>query len=452
MSEHFIVTVIGNRELAKTLKQMLPMLPKLKLKTGLGHDQTLGRLQQQVAIISASESPPNHTKLLQILPPAAIIVLDLEGNVRSAIAWMKTGVRDYYVMNDDYERFIQAMARRYDEWLTRAEQNQANPSELTTNEPVGHPHNVERLKQVIAKAGRLKQLTVLIQGETGTGKGFLAHKIHESSAPKGNLIEINCAAIPEQLLESELFGHEAGSFTGAKQRKPGLIELAQHGTVLLDEIDSMPLDLQAKLLKFIEEKRFRRVGGETEIQFQGRIIACTNQQLSSLVEAGKFRSDLYYRLNIFPIIMPPLRAKPEDINPLINHFINYFASHYQLAITGIADSALIKLATHHWPGNIRELKHRIERAVVLREQGHIQADDFEFEDHQPAEVASSEEWKLTLGAHGVTLAEAECEVIRQVLVKNSGNRSVTAKILGIPRSRLHRKIKQYGLEVIGKLK
>jgi transcriptional regulator with GAF, ATPase, and Fis domain len=208
--------------------------------------------------------------------------------------------------------------------------------------------------------------TVLILGETGTGKELIARAVHNRSSRKGKaLIKVNCAALPPQLIESELFGHEKGSFTGATEKRIGKFELAHGGTIFLDEIGELPLELQPKLLRVLQEKEIERVGGKGPIPLDVRIIAATNRNLQAEISAGRFRSDLYYRLNVFPVILPPLRERKEDLMPLAMHFLQKISKKLGKSLTGISESTKLQMLNYHWPGNIRELEHLLERAAIM---------------------------------------------------------------------------------------
>jgi len=282
--------------------------------------------------------------------------------------------------------------------------------------------------------------TVLILGESGTGKELIARAIHEGSARRGGpFVKVDCAALPEGLLESELFGHEKGAFTDAAAEKPGRFELAHGGTLFLDEVGELPQSLQAKLLRVLQERAFERVGGTRTISVDVRILAATNRDLAKALKGGQFREDLYYRLNVVPILVPPLRRRPEDILPLAAHFLQRFGARYGKVIPGLSPEAAALLRRYSWPGNVRELEHAIERAVILWERGVI----------RPEELAVD---LMAVASDGLpdqelmTLEELEREYIRRVLRRVRGHKSRAARILGINRKTLLEKRKRYGLE------
>ncbi|MGH7362846.1 MAG: sigma-54 interaction domain-containing protein [Candidatus Methylomirabilales bacterium] len=282
--------------------------------------------------------------------------------------------------------------------------------------------------------------TVLILGESGTGKELIARAIHEGSARRGGpFVKVDCTALPEGLLESELFGHEKGAFTDAAAEKPGRFELAHGGTLFLDEVGELPQSLQAKLLRVLQERAFERVGGTRTISVDVRILAATNRDLAKALKGGQFREDLYYRLNVVPILVPPLRRRPEDILPLAAHFLQRFGARYGKAVPGLSPEAAALLRRYSWPGNVRELEHAIERAVILWERGVI----------RPEELAVD---LMAVASDGLpdqelmTLEELEREYIRRVLRRVRGHKSRAARILGINRKTLLEKRKRYGLE------
>lgn len=282
--------------------------------------------------------------------------------------------------------------------------------------------------------------TVLILGESGTGKDLLAKAIHEESPRKaGPFVKVDCTAIPEALLESELFGHEKGAFTDAVSQKPGRFELAQGGTLFLDEVGEMSLSLQAKLLRALEERAFERVGGTATIQVDTRIIAATNRSLEEALRQGRFREDLYFRLNVFPLHIPPLRRRWEDIPLLAKAFLAHYARKYGKGVDDLSPEALDLLLRYPWPGNVRELEHTIERAVILSEGPTLRPEDIGLDLLALGIADGSEE-------EGMTLRELEREYIRRVLKKVRGRKGRAAKILGINRKTLLEKRRRYGLD------
>ncbi|MGA9649131.1 sigma-54 interaction domain-containing protein, partial [Pedobacter sp.] len=283
--------------------------------------------------------------------------------------------------------------------------------------------------------------TVMISGETGTGKELIARAIHNSSSRKPKmLVKVNCAALPANLIESELFGHEKGSFTGAYERRIGKFELAHEGTIFLDEIGEMPLDLQVKLLRVLQEREFERIGGKSTISVNVRIIAATNRDLLAEVHAGRFRSDLFYRLNVFPMQLPPLRARQEDIEPLANFFLERYSKLTGLNVASISPLVIQQLRNYSWPGNIRELEHLMERSILLSQDNILREVDLPT---TPPDITGNQ-WAVVHNA----LDDAERAYILEVLKACNGRISGNdgaADILDIPASTLHSRMKKLGI-------
>ena len=290
-------------------------------------------------------------------------------------------------------------------------------------------------------------VTVLITGESGTGKELVARVIH-SKGPraKGPFIAINCAAIPETLLEAELFGYEKGAFTGATQRKPGRFELASGGTLFLDEIGEMSLGLQAKLLRVLQEQRFERLGGTATLATDARIIAATNRDPTRLIADGRVREDLFYRLNVYPIHVPPLRERKEDLLPLALHFLRKHGRGLQKEVVGLSKEAGKMLSRYHWPGNVRELENAMERAVIVCRGATVTAQDLpvSLKEQLPGQTLRTA--VFTLPPEGIDLAELEKQLIYQALQQVNFNKSKASKLLGLSRTQLRTRMKHYGLK------
>ena len=283
--------------------------------------------------------------------------------------------------------------------------------------------------------------TVLLTGESGTGKDLVAKIIHYSSdRASGPFMNITCSALPEQLLESELFGHERGAFTDARTQKKGLLETADGGTVFLDEIGEMTPALQAKLLRFLEEKSFKRVGGAVDIRVDVRVIAATNRNLEDEVTKQRFRSDLFYRLNVLPVSMPPLRAHPEDIPLLIEYFIDAFNTEFRKRVLGATPAAYALLQRYGWPGNVRELRNVIERAMLLSDGDRLDARDFAA---LATAVSAGDEFELPAG--GVDLERLERSLLIQALRRSAGNQTRAGTLLGLNRDQIRYRIEKFGL-------
>jgi transcriptional regulator with PAS, ATPase and Fis domain len=299
-------------------------------------------------------------------------------------------------------------------------------------------------RDLLAKIAGSDAATVLVTGENGTGKELAARAIHFGSARAAQpFFDINCTALPENLFESELFGHERGSFTDAKTLKKGLFELADGGTLLLDEIGDLKAPLQSKLLRVLETRKFRRVGGTQDISIDVRVIALTNRDLNRAVAEGQFRQDLYYRLKVIEVLMPPLRQRPEDIGPLAKHFVAHFAKEFKKPAKELSVEALALLTRYDWPGNVRELRNVIERLVIL------EADPVIHPGHLAAEIRlggkKSSEFRLELPPDGVALEDVERELVVQAMRRTDNNQTRAAELLGIERDALRRRLQKYRL-------
>ncbi len=360
--------------------------------------------------------------------PLPVLVITGFGTVETAVEMMKEGATDFLVKPFPFDR-LQKAVESIIASAAEVRSGDGGTQELITVNA--------GMKKIIELAGKLaaSDITVLIEGESGTGKELLARHIHRSSRRADKpFIAVNCAAIPDNLLESELFGHEKGSFTGAVDRKKGKFELAHGGTILLDEIGEMPLLLQAKLLRALQEKEIDRVGGKSPVPVDVRVIATTNRDLWKECGEGRFREDLYYRLNVFPINVPPLRERPEDIEALSNHFIKTFSLLAGKHTEGIGPAAMAVLMAKKWRGNIRELQNVMHRAVFLAKGPLIDESDFMFE-----QVKCRAE-----DAPAGKIRDMERQLIMDTLKGVDGNRTMAAKILGVSVRTIRNKLKEYG--------
>jgi DNA-binding NtrC family response regulator len=375
-----------------------------------------------------------------------VIVMTAYSDVQNAVMAMKTGAYDYIDKPFELEELKILIKKALETQSLRNEirrLRRQGGDDHRGNEIYGNSPLVRNVIELIEMISQTPKTSVLIQGESGTGKELAANAIHyRSKRINKPHMKINCSAIPENLLETELFGYEKGAFTDAKGTKKGLFELANGGTVFLDEIAEMKSYLQTKLLRVLESQSFMRVGGEKEINVDVRIIAATNRDLSSLVNAGEFRKDLYYRLKVMVIEMPPLRERGEDILLLANLFIEGNNKDLGKNVTGISEAAKEYLLNYQWPGNVRELKNIIERAMILSNGNEI------LPDHLPIELRKGQMEggeKRTAGAEDLALENIERKHIRDVLLMMEGNKSRAAKILGISRSTLREKLRKYSL-------
>jgi DNA-binding NtrC family response regulator len=383
-------------------------------------------------------------KAIQLRPAKPLVVMTTGfGSVESAVECMKNGAFDYIIKPFSAEQ-IEVVLKKAEEFtqLLRVNRFLSQDSEDTGFELLGQSPAMEHLRQLVRKVARTLA-TVLIQGESGTGKELVARALYRES-PRANapFIRVNCAAIPENLIESEFFGHEKGAFTGALTKREGRFELAHGGTILLDEISEISPSVQAKLLRVLQERELERVGGNRTIKVDVRVIATTNRQLEQSVQKKEFREDLFFRLNVVPIHVPPLRDRREDIVFLAEEFTRRFSRKHGIRVHGLSEQTLRVLKEHHWPGNVRELQNVIERAVILSgESGMLEAEHLglAISNPAPAATATSGGTESELSR----LAEIEKRHILAVLDRCNGNRTQAAKLLDISIRTLRNKLHEY---------
>lgn len=376
--------------------------------------------------------------------PMEFIIMSGHGTIETAVKAVKLGAWDFVEKPLSIDRILILINNITAFQGERVEKN-ALLNKLRRNIAiVGESPAMMNLKQLIARVANSASW-VLITGENGTGKELVAQNIHYLSSRAGRpFVEVNCAAIPEDLIESELFGHEKGAFTGADRARKGKFDHANGGTIFLDEIADMSLKTQAKILRILQEKRFSRVGGEETVEVDVRVIAATNKNLDLEIKEGRFREDLYYRLNVIPCVVPSLRDRIVDIPALIQHFSEQFAREGGYRIKSVSEKAMERLRSHSWPGNVRELRNFIERLYILTPGDTVDVHDLNF-----AGLPASE--KEDLGSEIANFREARAKFEREYLLKkiaeNKGNISKTAEAIGLERSYLHRKIKGYGIDI-----
>jgi DNA-binding NtrC family response regulator len=382
------------------------------------------------------------------LEGTVVLITTAVGEVDDAVRAMKLGALDFLQKPVQHESLLQLIDRSLDIRSTELEAEVARGArerELSM-EVIAHSAAFRRTLEIAADVAQTDVSSVLIQGESGTGKNLVARYIHAVSARSDRpLLVVSCAAIPEQLLESELFGHERGAFTDAKKLKRGTFELANNGTVVLDEIGELKLGLQSKLLQFLEERFFRRVGGIREIHVDIAVVALTNRNLKQMMQEGTFREDLFYRLNVFPITVPPLRERLDDIIPLADHFLKSLRGKHGRQAQGFSREAEQKLLSYSWPGNARELRNTVERAVILGRGNEIGCrslvlDGFEYEENE----AGAESQPEALPAGIVPLEKVERIMVRRALDATNDNQTQAAELLGISRDQLRYRLKKFG--------
>ena len=370
-----------------------------------------------------------------------VVFITAFGTVESAVEAMRDGVVDFIAKPFEQERIVLTVERILGMSRILEENRELKKQLSKVSSPGDIVYQSEIMQQTMDLAAHVagEESSVLILGESGTGKELLARYIH-GAGPRsaGSFVPVNCAAIPPGLIESELFGHEKGSFTSASSKNIGKFEFSSGGTLFLDEIGDMPLDAQAKLLRVLQEKKIQRVGGRKEIEIDTRIVCATNQGLEGLVSQGRFRSDLYYRINVFPIKIPPLRERTEDVPVLVKHFKERFAADQGIRVS---DGAMDLLRKYDWPGNVRELANVMERACILsRGKGLIDRDMLSF--LKPAR-SRTEGVDFRLPPRGIDLEELEMNLVEQSLAMNNDNQSAAARSLGLTRAKFRVLLKQY---------
>jgi len=379
-------------------------------------------------------------------PDTLVILLTAYSSVETAVEVMKQGA--YHYANkpfnlDDIALVVQkALETTRLRREVRALRN-VQAQEWSIDRIVGDSPTMRGLKALLVKVASSPASTVLLTGESGTGKDLAAKVIHYTSERATRpFVNITCSALPETLLESELFGHERGAFTDARQQKRGLLESADGGTVFLDEIGEMVPALQAKLLRFLEEKAFKRVGGAQDIRVDVRVVAATNRNLEDAVRQNTFREDLYYRLNVLPLPLPPLRAHPSDIPALVRYYVDQFNREFKKSVLGLSPEAMNGLEAYPWPGNIRELRNAVERAMLLTES------DTLVPEHFPVLAPRAQFTQgVELPTGGIDLEQLERDLVVQALARTAGNQTRAASLLGLNRDQIRYRIEKFGLKV-----
>jgi DNA-binding NtrC family response regulator len=385
-------------------------------------------------------------RMKEIDPDILVIMLTAYSTVEGAVEAMKLGA--YHYANKPFnvdevallvEKALETSRLRREVKSLRGSQAHAH----SLDSIVGSSAPMRAMKDLLARVAASPASTVLLTGETGVGKDLAAKAIHyNSDRANRQFVNITCSALPEQLLESELFGHERGAFTDARQQKRGLLETADGGTVFLDEIGEISQALQVKLLRFLEEKTFKRVGGLADIRVDVRVIAATNRNLEQMVSEGRFREDLYYRLQVMPIVIPPLRERRGDIPLLASFYIDLFNREFRKKVRGASAGAIKVLESYRWPGNVRELRNAVERAMLLAQDAWLQPEDFA---GLSRAVAPTQQFQLP--PEGVSLEDVERQLLVQALERAGGNQTHAGQLLGINRDQVRYRIEKFGLHL-----
>ncbi len=379
-------------------------------------------------------------------PDTLVIMLTAQTGVQTAVEAMKHGAFHYANKPFDLDEVVLLVEKALETTQLRREVRTLRARQAQPYSPqsiVGESAPIVAVRAMLQKIGVSPATTVLLTGESGTGKDLAAKVIHYSSSRASKpFMNITCSALPETLLESELFGHERGAFTGADRQKRGLLESADGGTVFLDEIGEMVPMLQAKLLRFLEEKSFKRVGGATDVKVDVRVIAATNRSLQDEVKKGHFRDDLFYRLNVMAVPLPPLRDRHDDVPRLLNHYIDNFNTEFRKKIRGVTPGALKALQAYPWPGNVRELRNAVERAMLLSEGNELNESHFPMLNASDAELSTG----MGLPAAGINLEEMERSLVVQALERSGWNQTKAATLLGLNRDQIRYRIEKFKLE------
>jgi DNA-binding NtrC family response regulator len=378
-------------------------------------------------------------------PDTLVILMTAFSSVESAVEAIKLGAYHYIKKPFNLDEVILLVEKALETGQLRREVRllrRTQGREFSLDAIIGNSPAMVSVKSLLSRVAGSPASTVLLTGETGTGKDLAAKAVHYSSDRAGRaFVNITCSALPEQLLESELFGHERGAFTDARQQKRGLFETADGGTLFLDEIGEMTPALQAKLLRFLEDKTFKRVGGLADVRVDVRVIAATNRDLEEEVKGGKFREDLFYRLQVMPIALPSLRARDGDIQLLANYYIDRFNTEFRKRVRGLSPAAIELLEQYRWPGNVRELRNAIERAMLLTDHEWLEPADF------GTLTRAINPAQFRLPPEGVSLEEVERQLVEQALERSGGNQTKAAQLLGINRDQVRYRMEKFGLKV-----
>ncbi len=455
MSKATILVVDDEKLICWSLKENLEKENYEVLTAGSGEEamEIINRAQPDLILQDNKLPGISGMELLEhvkkIREESLVIMMTAYGDVHTSVQAMKLGAYDFVEKPFDFEKMKLTIAKALETVNLKQEvqvYKSRQKAQYGLDNIVGETPAMQKVFEMVGKLSKSDATTVLLQGESGTGKDVIAKAIHyQSRRAEKPYMEINCTSLPDTLIESELFGHEKGAFTDAKAMKKGLFELTDGGTILLDEIGDMPMSTQAKLLRVIENKSFKRVGGIKDIVVDVRIIAATNKDLKEASGEGTFREDLFYRLKVFPIYLPPLRERKNDIPLLAQYFIQLFNREFKRKVRGISRETEELMMRYDWPGNVRELKNVIERAIILESSEMILSEHLPMEITIPSQPASSQKLPVKLPAEGISLAEVEKELIQQALETAHGNQVHAARLLKMSRDTLRYRMKKYDL-------
>jgi two-component system, NtrC family, response regulator len=376
-------------------------------------------------------------EILDRHPFTKVIMVTGNDNRETALAALQRGAVDWYSKPIQLDELKVILRRAFHiRAIEQANNPGAGDGRRRYHRLVGESEAIRKVFNLVQRVAGT-DATVLVVGENGTGKELVAHAIHKASPRQaGPFVPINCGAIPETLLESELFGHERGAFTDAHRDREGKFELAEGGTIFLDEIGELPIQLQVKLLRFLQDHVVERVGGREPVRVDVRVVAATNRDLQTAIRAGRFREDLYYRLNVVNVAVPPLRERGDDLRLLAEYFLDFYAKHYKRRIRGFTQSALRAIQTHAWPGNVRELENRVQRAVILAQDAYLRPEDLELGEVEAAPARTLQE----------TRDEAERRLLIDALTRNAGNITRAAREVDVSRPTFHDLLRKHGID------
>ena len=457
----FTILFFGTPEKQKLLNGITREAPTSKITSTRNEEKSFSLLSSGginlvlVDIDQENFQPLDYlNRLFQTVNSVPVICITESAPLSIALKAMKLGVKDVINAKEEPAKLLKESSRFFHKWEEESKGenlHQQQKVKFDFSSIIGQSPAMQRIFNIAGRIIQRKWVTVLIRGETGTGKEVMARAIHYNSFNQfQSFVEINCNALPENLLESELFGYEKGAFTDAKTQKKGLFELAQNGTLFLDEIGEISLAMQVKLLKALEEKKIRRLGGTEDIHINTRIISATNRNLQEAVKENRFRNDLYYRLNVVTLHLPALRERGDDIILLANHFLKHFAEEYESPLQDFTPEAESLLKSYQWPGNVRELQHTIERIALLADGDKVTPAMLQetIDSETPAvmsEKRQSTHLVIDIPSEGMSLDNGEKILIEAVLNSTDWNKRRAAQILKISRPRLDRKIEKYNL-------
>ena len=444
------VLVVDDEQLVRwSLKERLEQ-SKYRVLEAEDGAQAEERLKEGVDLVLLDYRLPDTDglKLLKQIKQAdadtLVILMTAYSSVESAVEAIKAGAYHYANKPFDLDEMMLLVEKALETTRLRREVKELRASQSAPygfEQIIGESPVMRSIKGLLEKIAASPATTVLLTGESGTGKDLAAKVIHyHSDRANGPFMNITCTALTETLLESELFGHERGAFTDAKQQKKGLLELADKGTVYLDEIGEMLPSVQAKLLRFLEEREFKRVGGTVDIKVDVRVIAATNRDLEKEVREGRFREDLYYRLSVLPVALPALRERTGDVEILAKHYVDRFNTEFKRNVQGLSDDALELLGSHSWPGNVREFRNAVERTMLLTDKGVLEAEDFQV--LLPGKRIAE---GFRLPPDGVDFEQLEKDLVVQALERAGGNQTRAAALLGMNRDQIRYRIEKFGL-------